>query len=276
MNGLPASKTAPAEVYYPSSDGEPVAETEAHLLALIALIDVLRQHFRGRPDLYVIGDMFWYYEEGNPLARKAPDVMVVKGGDPAPPEGRRSFKSWEEKANPCFILELTSEKTADEDTHGKFELYERLGVREYFLFDPLRDFLERPLVGYRLIGGRYEPLVPAADGSLPSNELGLRLVPEGPVLRLIDMRTGQRLVDLSETLGQRDALRRELELAHQEIDEQRRAEEQARQEAERRVEAERRRAADLERRLAELQAELARLKSQAPPPAAPGPEAAPS
>jgi hypothetical protein len=47
------------------------------------------------------------------------------------------------------------------------------------------------LRGFRLRGAKYQPLTTAADGSLLSRELGLRLVPEGAMLRLIDDRTGK-------------------------------------------------------------------------------------
>jgi len=58
-------------IVYPESDGEPLAETEVHILAIIDFIATLRFHYRSRRDIYVIGNMFLYYEEGNPRARKA-------------------------------------------------------------------------------------------------------------------------------------------------------------------------------------------------------------
>src|SRR5438552_9864240 len=118
MKGTTTTAFRPDDLY-PSSDGEPMAEYEAHLMAMVTLIVLLRQHFHGQNDVFVIGNMFWYYEEGNPLARKAPDLMVVKGVDPSPRLGRKSFKSWEERAHPCLILELTSPGTAAEDTEDK-------------------------------------------------------------------------------------------------------------------------------------------------------------
>ena len=156
--------------------------------------------------------------------------MVVKGVDPSPPGGRKSFKSWEERASPCFVLELTSPGTAEEDTDDKLDLYQRLGVHEYFLFDSTANILERPLIGYRLMGGVYEPLKPAADGSLPSNELGMRFVPKSTDLILIDMRTGRRLEDLPQTAAELENVRSELEFSSREIDRVRRAEDEARQE----------------------------------------------
>jgi Uma2 family endonuclease len=169
-----------------------MAETGIHVLVMVTLITTLRHYYRHRPDVYVIGNIFFYYEEGNPKARRSPDVMVIKGVDPGPE--RDSFKTWEERAVPCVVIEVTSQQTADEDQGPKCELYERLGVREYFLFDPLHDYLERPLMGYRLIGEEYEPLPPADDGGLLSAELGVRLVPEGTQLALFRFQTGERLL----------------------------------------------------------------------------------
>jgi Uma2 family endonuclease len=191
MHGIELTQTPPADVVYPDSDGKPMAETGVHVLAILYLIGTLKQFFLTRDDVYVTGDMFLYYEEGKPKSRKAPDVMVVKGV-PSTPE-RRSFKVWVEHAVPCFILEVTSKETAGEDRKGKRLLYQRLGVRDYFLFDPLHEYLERPLMGYRLIGQEYEPLTTDDGGGLVSEELGVRLVPENMQLSVFRLDTGERV-----------------------------------------------------------------------------------
>jgi hypothetical protein len=135
--------------------------------------------------------------------------MVIKGV-PSTPE-RPSFKTWEERAVPCVVFELTSEKTRDEDQGPKKELYQQLGVREYFLFDPLGEYLERPLIGYRLISGEYEELPPDASGGVVSSELMLRLIPDGERLRLLDYRTQQPLITPPEAYDRLHAALREIE-----------------------------------------------------------------
>ncbi len=242
----------PADVIYPDGDGKPMAETGIHVLVMVALIGTLREYFRHRSDVYTIGNIFLYYEEGQPKSRRSPDVMVVKGVDAS--YHRRSFKTWVERAVPSVVIEITSDETADEDMGPKRELYERLGVREYFLFDPLHDYLERPLMAYRLIGNQYEPLPPAEDGGVLSAELGLRLVPEGENLTLIDFRTGERLPSLPE-LNQ--TLRDVREQAGQ-------AEQRAGQAEQRAGQAEQR-AGQAEQRAAQLAEELARLRALLPP-----------
>lgn len=57
------------------------------------------------------------------------------------------------------------------------------------MFDPLGDYLEPRLQGYRLVNGRYEPLFPRED-ALESRTTGVTLRMEGEQLRLIDTATG--------------------------------------------------------------------------------------
>jgi Uma2 family endonuclease len=185
------------EIVYPSSDGQPMAETPEHLLLMVALISALRHHFKRHRKVYVIGNMFLYYEKGSPAARRAPDVMVVKGIDPT--VQRRSFKTWVERKVPAAVIELTSAETAVEDTEIKRKLYEKLGIHEYFLFDPLNEYLPRQLMGFRLVGQHFEAMAPDKAGALVSEELGLRLVPKGNYLELIDVETRLRLLAPEET-----------------------------------------------------------------------------
>src|SRR3954447_1449097 len=228
MNGSPSPLAAGrpgAAIVYPDGDGKPMAETGIHVLVMLTLIATLRHYFRHRPDVYVIGNIFLYWQEGHPEARRSPDVMVIKGVEPG--EERRSFKTWEERAVPCVIIEVTSNETADEDQGPKRELYERLGVREYFLFDPLHEYLERPLMGYRLIGEEYEPLPPAEDGGLLSAELGIRLVPEGTQLALFRFRTGERIPAPPEAYRMMEEARRRADQAEEKV---RRVEQELQQE----------------------------------------------
>ena len=78
---MASSLLAPATVDYPSSDGQPVAETDRQRTPLTYAVDRLRHHFRDRPDVYVSGNLFIYYQKGNPRAVVAPDVFVVLGAD---------------------------------------------------------------------------------------------------------------------------------------------------------------------------------------------------
>ncbi len=174
---------AVAAVCYPESDGQPMAETDVHRDLMVDLIAMLREFFRADPNVYVSGNLFLYYQEGDPRRSVAPDVFVVKG---VPDHQRRIYKLWEEGQPPDVVFELTSRSTRSEDLRTKRDLYERLGVEEYFLFDPLGEYLRPPLQGYRLLRGRYRPLRAAEDGALWSAGLGLALHAHHERLRLFD------------------------------------------------------------------------------------------
>jgi Uma2 family endonuclease len=187
MNAIPLQR----DVYYPESDGQPMAETDLHRDEMFDLIQALKRRYRNEPDVYVTGNLFLYYAQGNPRAVVAPDVFLVKG---VPKGQRRTYKLWEEGRVPSLVIELTSDSTRDEDLSKKKLCYERLGVEEYFLHDPYQDYLNPALQGFRLLNGRYQRIDPEADGSLRSLTTGLRLRIEGPRLRLVDVATGEHLL----------------------------------------------------------------------------------
>ena len=68
-----ATNSATSEIIYPSSDGEPLAETQQHVLAILMTLALLRLYLQEQPAV-VFADQFLYYIEGNPRARVAPDV----------------------------------------------------------------------------------------------------------------------------------------------------------------------------------------------------------
>jgi Uma2 family endonuclease len=185
-------------IEYPESDGQPIGETDFHFTTIILLVQALRDYFAEQP-VYVAGDLMFYYERGNPYAVKAPDVLVVKG---VSKHKRRIYKLWEEQAVPCTLFEITSKQTGSADLTTKYQLYERLGIKEYFLFDPLNEYLQPNLQGFTLVKGRYQALPLSAEGELISRELGLILRPQGDLLRLIDSYTGQMLATSQEYAGQ--------------------------------------------------------------------------
>ncbi len=253
---MSTANVAKDKIVYPASDGQPMAETPEHILLMVTLIAALRHHFKPRRDVYVIGNIFLYYRKGDPTARRAPDIMVVKGVDAK--AKRRSFMTWIERAVPSVIFELTSAETADEDLEIKLPLYQKLGVKEYFLFDPLNEYLPRQLMGFRLVNRRYQELTADDMDALVSKELGLRLVPNGADLDLIDIKTGQPLLGLDEL----SELAKELKQRESESLEEARRLEKAFKAANRRADQERLRADQEKHRADALAAELARLKAQ--------------
>lgn len=239
------------EIYYPESDGKPMAETELHADVIVDLKQALQARYAEDPDVQVGGNLLLYYEEGNPRASVSPDVYLTRGI----PKGRRdTYLLWEEGLPPCFVIEVTSKSTASEDLRRKKALYERLGIEEYFLFDPREEYLHPRLQGYRLVNGRYQPVSAERDGSLRSRTTGLVLWPEGTDLRLIDPGTGERLLGHLEEIEARQAAE---ERAEKEAAARRAAEERAEEEAAVRQAAEERNRV-LEEEIARLRRELGR------------------
>ena len=189
------------QIDYPSSDGQPVAESDAHISCLTLTREDLKLYFGNRPDVYVAGNLLIYYEENNVKARVAPDVFVVMG---VASHDRSSYLLWEEGKAPGFVLEITSRGTRKEDQGKKRELYRRLGVTEYWQYDPKREWLAPPLRGMELVAGDYEelPSRELADGTLAmmSTVLGLELRSTGSGLRFHDLATGRNIPTRAETV----------------------------------------------------------------------------
>ena len=188
-----------ATVHYPSSDGKPMADNDAQRNAITYGIEALRAHFGSRGDVYVSGDLLVYYEEGNPRASVAPDVFVVFGVED---RERETYKLWEEGEAPAFVLEVASRNTWREDSGPKRGLYMRLGVREYWQYDPSGRYLSPRLQGFHLSGEVYErqPATESVDGALTlrSEALGLDLRVKGARMRFHDPATGQDLLTYRE------------------------------------------------------------------------------
>ena len=194
--GPPSHGTAEDDPLYPHSDGKPMAENDWQLWAMIRLISSLGFHYRDRPDVQAGGNNLIYYEEGDPAKRIAPDVYVAFD---VPKRKRMVYKVWEEGKAPDFVLEVASRSTWRRDRNRK--LYAKLGVREFWLFDPQGKFFDLPLEGYVLEGRASRPLPGHVENGgwvMRSQVLGLDLVARGEELRLRNLDTGELLPNLEE------------------------------------------------------------------------------
>jgi Uma2 family endonuclease len=192
-----------SQPFYPSADGEPVAETYVHLYALLTTLEVLRQYLKGR-QATVLANQFLYYAQGFPKLRVAPDVMLIFDVEPG---GRDNYKIWEEGKVPSVIFEMTSAGTQDQDTGFKKTLYEQLEVQEYWLFDPKGEWIEDKLQGYRLRGESYEPITDSR-----SEPLQLRLAVGGGLIGFTREDTGEKLLIPDELV---EALQEEIKARQQ-------------------------------------------------------------
>ncbi len=183
-------------INYPESDGKPMGETDLHRDAMFRQIELLKRFFAGQK-VYVSGDLLVYYEPGNNKKFIVPDVFFTKGLKQVQ---RRIYRTWIERLAPNFVIETTSKKTKKRDLEVKPEIYAIIGVQEYFLFDPTKDYLEPPLQGNRLVDGAYQSIPRQPDGSLTSEQLGLKLRFNDGELEFIQPDTNQRLCTAEEEL----------------------------------------------------------------------------
>jgi Uma2 family endonuclease len=218
-----AAATRPHRVVYPVRDGKPMAETDKHAAVMIYAQEALGLFFQDRQDsVYVSGNNFVFWREGDPKARVSPDVYVVFG---VPMRLRDSYKAWEEGDHlPAFVLEVTSKKTQAEDNGPKFHIYEQvLQVPEYIRFDPTGDYLMPHLQGFRLVDGFYSPIPMEGGDRIHSEQLGLYLVMESERLRLLDPTTGAFLPTLQEAEEKRRDAEAEVARLRAELDALRRS-----------------------------------------------------
>ena len=188
----PRSSTAPPEdVFYPSSDGKPMAENMWQARAIVsALGDLERAH----PQALVAADILVYPEKGNPNNSIAPDVLVALG---LGTHERMHYRVWQEGKPPDWVLEVASPTTEQRDRCLKRRRYAAMGVREYWLFDPKGDVFRngKPrLRGLELVAGEYSPLesrLVAGMRMIRSEVLGLDVRADGKLLRFRDPATGE-------------------------------------------------------------------------------------
>ena len=239
-------------IEYPSSDGEPMAESDYQYTAMTETISTMRELYRGQPDIYVAGDMLMYYRKNDNVTRVAPDVFVVFGA--AGNHRRDSWIVWREGKAPDFVMEMASASTWRRDITEKRPIYAAMGVTEYWRFDATGRYFAPALVGERLVDGEYQPIpiTTDADGILRghSEVLGLDIcVKPGLELRLYDPQSGQWLRTHQETEEARQAEAAARQAA-EDAKERASAARQAAEEAQQR-EAEARQAAETEMQAAE-------------------------
>lgn len=243
-------RTPPAvaeSVHYPDSDGHFLPDNPLQGHAVMNVRFALQHHFYKVDNVVLEGDMFMYYEEGNPAASIAPDVYVVLDHDLG---GRGVYKFWEEGKPPDFALEVISPSSKIRNAVEKRALYARLGIREYFLFQPDPQKRGPRLVGYRLWGQSYEEMPAEPDGAVHSTALGVSLRVEGANLRLRSLASGRDYAWIEENPRNLEAAEAMVAAAEARAE----AEAEAAQTAQARADAEAEARRRAEARIAELEA----------------------
>jgi hypothetical protein len=125
----------------------------------------------GRPFL-VLANVGWFYQRTTPAV--VPDVLLSLDVT-APPDLQvkqgHSYYQWDLGKQPDVIIEAVSDRTGGEESFKK-NLYARLGVPYYAVFDPRHLLSRDTLRTYELSGAVYRLVEP---GPWPAIGLGLRL-----------------------------------------------------------------------------------------------------
>ncbi len=145
-----------AEVVYPDSDGMPLPDGEYQAPIYRRVVGTLEMEFKDCPGVWVNGNTFIYYIEGDNRGSVSPDCYVALNISLESIERYNSYRVWEVGKPPDFVLEIASESTADVDLRRKRDLYARIEVPEYWLYDETGgDFYGEPLLGLSLVDGQY-------------------------------------------------------------------------------------------------------------------------
>jgi Uma2 family endonuclease len=151
------SMRLPSARELPDSDETPV-DNELQNLAPNLLDQILALLWHQRDDWFMGVDMGMYVYPEEPYKAIVPDAfLALQVPRLSDPNGRLSYVLWEERIMPVLALELVSE-TYRGEYEDKLREYERLGVRYYAVYNPLRRRRRPPLEVYELIDGRYQLL----------------------------------------------------------------------------------------------------------------------
>ena len=228
-----------------------------------SVITSLAIHYADQPDVIVASEV--PVGPSLPVRDNAriPDLMSVRGGNRELMEEQRGYAIDRQGKAPDFVLEVASTTTGRVDYTDKRDDYERLGVGEYWCFDPSGgEYHDAALAGDRLVDGVYEPIAIDVldDGRLRgySEALGLYVCWEDGMLRFLDPQT-ERYLDTheEERAGRMAAEAR----AQEEASARGTAEARAEEERVGRMAAEDR-AGAAEARVAELEEELRHLRGE--------------
>ena len=214
-----------------------------------SVLTSLAIHYADEPNVTVASEV--PMAPGMPVRDDAriPDLLIVRDADRGLMEEQRGYAIDRQGKDPDFVLEVASPTTGRADYTDKRRDYERFGVSEYWRFDPSGgEYHDAALAGDLLVESRYESIVVETldDGSHRgySDALGLFVCWEDGKLRFFDPGTESYIRSHEE-----DATRAKVERT-------------ARLAAQARTGTVEARAENAESRVAELEAELRRLRGE--------------
>jgi Uma2 family endonuclease len=241
---LPGEKQRELDrVFYPESDGKPIAESTLQFLWIEIIKGGLESLFADDPDVFVAADLLWYPVEGEPGIVTAPDSLVVLGR----PKGHRgSYLQWRENnMPPQIVFEVWSPGNTLQEMDDKLRWYERYGVLEYYEYDPVHHLLRgyyrrsprQQFAPIPTMAGWVSPLIGVRFDQSATGELQIFRLDGRPFVSYVELdrlrqaEERQRLIaeELREAAEESLA---ESERAREQAEQERRDAEEARQDAE--------------------------------------------
>ena len=178
--------------------------------SLSTIDGTLGPHFAAFDDVLITGEIYVRLDEDD--ARElAPDFIFARQvSDPEQVIRRNGYVISEVGKPPDLALEVGSRSTGRRDYTVKREGYAALSIREYWRFDPSGgEHHDRPLAGDTLVDGEYVPMeivVESDDRHWGYSEvLGLELWWEEETLRFRDPVSGEFLLTPEEERAARES-----------------------------------------------------------------------
>ncbi len=169
--------------------------------------DMLRNRYEEDPTVGVFTDLSIEWDIPD-LKKHCPD-MFVAFGIRNKEQYRSTFVVRDEGVRPVFVLEVVSPRYRKEDKQTKVLQYEQASIGEYVIIDrrSRRGQEIDEVLGYRLVAGRYLPIISDDDGRIPCETIGLWIGMQDGRLVLSDMETGERLLKSTELKAQNQELK---------------------------------------------------------------------
>ena len=244
---------------------DPPPKIDMRQRRVLSTIDgMLIAHFADKDEDVLVGGEGYLRRDANDTGDFVPDCVVTRNvRDSYAIIVRNGYVISEVGKPPDFVLEVASRSTGVRDYTVKRKGYAEYGVREYWRFDHTGGkFHDAPLAGDALVDGAYVPfeIVSEPDGRHwgYSEALELELWWDNERLRFRDPSSGEFLPTIEEMAEARLTAEARVEAertARDFAEERAEAERAARDSAEERAEA-------AEARMAEMEAELRRLRGE--------------
>ncbi|MCY3660677.1 MAG: Uma2 family endonuclease [Caldilineaceae bacterium] len=168
---IPSWNTPEYPAEWPRSDDMSVTPRHVVILrylygALTALLGRPRRPFAVNQEIGL-----HFVDADGQTQRCDPDLIVM----PFPNTGEGSLRRQDMPCPPDCVIEVASPSTADKDLGRKKAWYAGMGIREYWILDPVDSddpsrfenglLPDGPMMGWRLERGRYEPLATSRDAA---------------------------------------------------------------------------------------------------------------